>query len=432
MAYCRRDTLAEVARGGDAPSHVGFVQRGWPFRMTALLLTACLFSDPTVTLAQTEHYHVRAEQVDATETAAMLEQLHAELARYFGRAPAGVLEVEIWATAERFKAALARDGQQYLGGGGYYAPGNRKVYLHVQPSRYYTRQLILHEATHQFHFLVATGNQLASAEWYFEGMAEYYGMHHWDGQTLRTGVVPAISLEDYPAKALEELDRRAARMGNVVAGGEPIDRPLAWALVHFLRDRDERRFRKLASYLDNHRDARAAWRVVYGRVTPATVDALRQWIVAHQQPWQSIWIEWQQWGDAMEGFASTTGLAILKDDPGRIAAELTPVSGNLRAGLVFGYRSPESFHLLHVFEDGRIWVIARESGQWRILSQYRLRQRPDQYRVALACRDGEVQLAVNGRILTPVAADGKVGLSVDGCCVRFRVSTDESAWPLAE
>ena len=34
----------------------------------------------------------------------------------------------------------------------------------------------------------ATGNRSPKATWYTEGLAEYFGMHNWDGKTL-TGVV---------------------------------------------------------------------------------------------------------------------------------------------------------------------------------------------------------------------------------------------------
>lgn len=394
--------------------------------MTALLLAVCLLAEPRATTAETAHYRVRAEGLDAAELGAMLEQLHAELSRYFGKAPDGPLDVEVYASAEQFKAALARDGEKYLGGGGYYAPRSRRAYLHVQPSRYYTRQLILHEATHQFHFLVATGNRLLPADWYVEGLAEYYGMHNWDGQTLRTGAVPAISLEDYPARALEEFQRHADRFEDVIAGVQPVHRSLAWALVHYLRDRDDRRFRRLGTVLDRGTDPRAAWQQEYGRVTPALVDGLREWIEAHQQPWQSVWIEWQQRGGALEGFASTTGLAILKQTPQRLAVRLRPVSGPLRAGVVFGYRDPQNFHLLHVFDDGRVWIIAREEDQWRTTAWHRIPGRPGAQEIALERRDGQAILAVNGHHLPAVETDGQVGLTVDGCEVRFEVNVDET------
>ena len=34
-----------------------------------------------------------------------------------------------------------------VSGGGYYSEERRKAYVYIQPSEYYTRQLVLHEAT---------------------------------------------------------------------------------------------------------------------------------------------------------------------------------------------------------------------------------------------------------------------------------------------
>ncbi|MEO0529062.1 MAG: hypothetical protein AAF266_00655 [Planctomycetota bacterium] len=62
-----------------------------------------------------------------------------------------------------------------------------EVWVRQQPSDYYRRHLLLHEATHSFMM-----TQLGSCGpgWYMEGIAELCGTHAWDGETLRLAVMP--------------------------------------------------------------------------------------------------------------------------------------------------------------------------------------------------------------------------------------------------
>jgi hypothetical protein len=66
----------------------------------------------------------------------------------------------------------------------------REVWLFEQPSDYFRRHLLLHEATHSFMAMNLGG---CGPGWYMEGMAELLGTHGWDTQTgkLELGVMPA-------------------------------------------------------------------------------------------------------------------------------------------------------------------------------------------------------------------------------------------------
>ena len=197
---------------------------------------------------ETEHYLIHTEgEVDAAETGRLLEALHAQLAEWFGAKPnpAEKLRVSVYGTRERWEAALREDGCPVPEAGGYYSTGTRKAYLFVQPSEYFTRQLTIHEATHQFHYLAATGNSAPDGFWYIEGVAEYFGMHDWDGTTLRTRVVPLVSLEDYPKKALANLERLEWNVDGIISGDVACERPEAWALVHFLDGSLAKKFQAL-------------------------------------------------------------------------------------------------------------------------------------------------------------------------------------------
>ena len=179
--------------------------------------------------------------------------------------------------------------------GGYYAPQTHKAYIWAQPTEYFTRQVILHEATHQFHWLTATGNASPSAEWYYEGLAEYFGMHNWDGKRLQTGVIPAITLEDYPGAALKAYNEAA---GDLMRMCSRAGRPGDWALVHFLLKKHRAQFRSLAAKFDARQDASAAWAEVFGDGLAGLSREFGDWLRSHAQPWRIVWTGWQQRGRA--------------------------------------------------------------------------------------------------------------------------------------
>jgi len=124
-----------------------------------------------------------------------------------------------------------------------------------QPSEYYTRHLLLHEATHCFmHVMPAVD----CPPWYVEGMAEWFGTHHRDqsGQLL-TGILPA-SPADYPGWERISVIQQEVAEGRLL----DIDQILSltfndfqklpayswsWALCHFLNahPRYQQPFREL-------------------------------------------------------------------------------------------------------------------------------------------------------------------------------------------
>ena len=389
--------------------------------MLPLLLATLLLADPRVSDVTTEHYHVRSAGPDAEVVGRMLEGLHGQLADFFGRRPEGRLEVEILATAEAYQEALRRDGLKYVGGGGYYAPGTKKVYLFPQPSEYFTRQLILHEAAHQFHFLVATGNSAPRSAWYVEGLAEYFAMHNFDGHSLKTGVVPAITLEDYPAKAIAAMEDRDWDLKRMISGDVKSGRPLAWSLVHFLVHSRPAEFKRLAARLDRNEEPLAAWEAGLGRITPEFTAQYRQWVEQHTQPWSVVWTAWQAAADRIEGDSRVVGICVLKETPRRLQAEMELVDGRLKAGLVFGYRSPRNFYMLQAFSHGWVWIVRRVDDQWQTLVSEAVPKPNDRNLLALSRDESRLTLSVNGRKLRTLEAPGQIGLNVDGCRVRFRV-----------
>ena len=74
-----------------------------------------------------------------------------------------------------------------------YAFGNR-LFINEQPSAYYRRHLLLHEATHAFMF---ENFSSAGPPWYMEGMAELLATHAWNGTELQLRQMPKTK-EDVP------------------------------------------------------------------------------------------------------------------------------------------------------------------------------------------------------------------------------------------
>lgn len=374
---------------------------------------------PSAADIRTEHYDLHIEGLDAADTARMLEQLYGQLSTYFGSAPTGRLSLAVYATKERWEAALRAD-QQYVppNSGGYYAPYTKKAYLWIQPSVFSTRHLVLHEATHQFHYLTATANHPPSAEWYIEGLAEYFGLHNWDGQRLQTGVIPSITLEDYPSAAMKNFQATGSDLTKMLAHA---DRPEAWALVHFLLNNHADQFRSLAAKLDKGQDAAESWRQVFGDDTSRLTGEFSQWIKGHAQPWQIVWIPWQQRGDAIVADPATSALAVLKETPKTLTVELERQTAAGIAGLVFGYRSDKDFQVFQMLPGRKVRTIRRANGAWSVTSTVDLPPSSGPETLSVTQEGSSTSLWANGQKIATVAAAGQVGLNVERGPALFRI-----------
>lgn len=138
-----------------------------------------------------------------------------------------------------------------------------EAWVAEQPSPYYRRALVLHEATHSYMMTRLGG---CGPGWHMEGVAELCGGHAWEAatETLALGVLPA-SREDTPywgrvklirdgpptpIAAVLKIDNRAALPTSEYAA--------AWALAYFL---------------DNHPAYRERFRSLAKRVTLADFNA---------------------------------------------------------------------------------------------------------------------------------------------------------------
>ncbi|MFN8423699.1 MAG: hypothetical protein U0470_10095 [Anaerolineae bacterium] len=298
---------------------------------SAPVATATPTAPPTPAVAvdgsrvTTAHYDLVVDGLDGADIGRMLETAFPQWSAFFGRAPDGRLPGKIFGTLDGMKAAMAADGLTYGGGGGYYHPANRTFYAFAQPSAFFTRMLILHEATHQFHFLAATGNQGYSGFWYGEGLAEHFGMHNWDGTRLSMGIIPAISLEDYPRPGARRVrrarprPRRARRRPRRLDAGQRLGRVASWLV-------DERPAGAAALFdrLNRREDLVSSWTAVFGSVGDVDGAAYRAWLTRRQQPWREVWRAVEQRGDVLVAASGVNALAVRK------AAVDAPSGGSAR------------------------------------------------------------------------------------------------------
>lgn len=373
---------------------------------------------PRVTTA---HYDLWVEGLDGDEVGRMLEAAWPAWRAFFQAEPVGRLPAKVYADVEGMRAGMAADGITYGGGGGYYHPGNRTFYAFVQPSAFFTRMLILHEGTHQFHYLAATANLGYAGFWYGEGLAEHFGMHNWDGTRLVTGVVPAISLEDYPAQALAEFDAQDRDLAGLVADRSGWTRASGWGVVSWLLDERPAGAAELFARLNRREDPSQAWTAVFGPVAGSDTEAYRAWLLGHQQPWREVWRAFEQRGDALVGSSGVNALAVRKatDD---LTVSLEPLGGNLRAGLVLGYSDPQHFVVVQLLQSRDVWVFRMTPAGWQWVTGGRAADRAgDRDRLsARRAAGGGWTAAVNGVDVVTVPDDGLLGLNVDGCTVAFR------------
>lgn len=379
---------------------------------------------------KTAHYDIYVENLDVQDVGRMLEAYYPKLADFFGHAPPGPLRVEVYANDSRFESALRHDHLDRVEAGGFFSTETTKAYLWVQPSEYFTRQLILHECLHQFHYLAACSGKLTTLPLYGEGLAEHFAMHNWDGKNLSIGLVPAITLEDYPEKSLDHFraglnrDLEGMLMGRVHATHSD-----SWAVVHYLMGQYPENFRKWADALNRHAEPAAAWEQGFGKFDPAMTADFESWLQKQQQPWHIQSIAWQQRGDAIEGKASDNrvSVALLKQTPRKLSVRIDPGGKPFLAGLVFGDTSPHDYWLVQLNSKGGIELLQLSQGKWHSHAHWALPPAKDGAAptLSLAITEKSVELRANGELLRSVEATGQVGLHVQEGTVLFRpVITD--------
>ncbi|MDJ0976169.1 MAG: hypothetical protein QNJ98_17040 [Planctomycetota bacterium] len=408
------------------------------FRALAVCLLALgaspVVAEPTLelTVYESEHYRL-STNVDPARSktyARMLEAMWPLLRDFFGSEPklerGERLDVFFLADAQDWRDKLRADGIHIpRGAGGYYWPGNKSVYLYTQPTIYNTRQLLLHEAMHQFHFLARCNNKAPKDAWYVEGLVEYLSRHYWDGETLTLGVVPTCSLANYAERALACYEQDDYDLTALVESERAGERYEQWALVRFLLEADEgkyrRRWRTLAAKLDRGQTARSVFAKVVGE-PKALQPKIRAWLATQQEPYAPVWNEWIGTApDAVWGTARVTSACRARDDVESMAATLHVPAGRWKGGLLIGFESPKAYTVVLLNDRGGYAVNRRVDGRWRVLKRGKAPAAVEgRYRLRATCGEAGVTVRANDVVLGTFALPGRgMGVCLDSCSLQF-------------
>lgn len=396
----------------------------------ALLLGTAAAGEDAVRVER-EHYVLFAEAPAsvAEEYADLLEAAWWRFREFFDAEPklaeGEKLVVRFLATKEAFVAALRADGQPVPESGGYYSPANRTAYLWRQPTRYYSRCLLLHEAAHQFHFLSRTGNRSVPCGWYVEGLAEYLCRHRWDGERVELGVRPLISLKDYSAAAAGELAAGADLGAEIEA--DRLSRPLSYALVRFLLDgANAAKFRRVMDRFDRGDPSAALLYRTFG--PPKKLAArLTEWLVGEQEPWSQVFNQWEEVSPGRirgESGPNIVSFCRPKAAVARLSATLeVPAGPEWTAGLLLARDGPDDYTVAILFSGKVVRVNRRKDGKWISLATAACPPAgPDgTLRLAAAREGGTVRFSIGDAEIGRFELPGEqLGLALQGGIAVFR------------
>lgn len=406
-------------------------------RLAALLLLVAPAVAQEPVVVETEHYALHAEgpRAQAEEYARVLEAAWKQYQAYFKAKPRvkkkEKLAVRYFETQTAWADALQADSAPVVkGAGGYYHPDNKTVYLYRQPTVYYSRVLLLHEAAHQFHWLAKTKNKKPAADWYTEGVAEYLSWHHWDGTTLQLAVVPNVSLKDYSAAALKELQAEGFDFGKLIEGSVPASRAVACALLRWLATGNGGKFVKgfepFRRKMDGGVRPSPTFRKLIGQPAPV-LKQLVSWLSRNQEPFGYVFNEWFGLGPGrLRGFfLKGTTICRLKPVTPAFAAtlEVPADKKGWRGGVVLHYASPSDYSVALLDWGG--WVhIKRFTGRgFQTIERGEVTaiEKGSSYRFQLFRRKGKVTMMIGNTGFGPWELPGSAfGLAVERSDLTFR------------
>ena len=388
-----------------------------------------------VEVVLTRHYrlHYVGSREEAEQAARILEAAWPSFERHFGSAPRLAdgerLLVRFSATRGQWQHGIRADGTvPPQGAGGYYWPRTKTAHLYRQPTAYFTRTLLLHEAAHQFHYLARTRNRAPAANWYTEGVAEHLSWHRWDGEALTLGVIPGVSLKDFPAAALKELKAPDFDMKLVIGGQIKSSRPLAWALYTYFATGAEGDplpgFSTFRRQMDAGRRAGGVVRKQFGKAGRLHAS-LVAWLERSQSPWSQAFNEWEQTGTGcFRGRAGVVTACRCKRRAQVIGATLeVPSGGRWRGGLLLHWTDVDDYTVATLDRWGGVQVNRRQGGRWNRLHSSRIRRpRSAGSHDLVAVREGEgVSFWIDGREIGAWTLPlGPMGLCVEACDLQFR------------
>ncbi len=375
------------------------------------------------------HYRLQTDIDAATarEYLRVIETAWPQLEEFFGAEPrlkkGDRLDVCYLATQQEWQTRMQDDGVTVpSGAGGYYWPGNKTVYLWKQPTLYNSRQLLLHECMHQFHYLSRCGNVSPKDTWYVEGIVESLSRHYWDGDKLTLGVIPFCSLANYSKAALERMQASDYDLAGMIDGDRASQRQEQWALTRWLLEEGgDRQWQILRKKLDGGQTARKVFRRLYGdpaKLLPKIVE----WLRTKQEPFVPVWNEWQgQGAHAVIGTSNVTSACRAREDATELSATLHVPRGNWKGGLLVGFTDANSYAVALLNSEGGFSINQRVGDNWKVLERGAAPPAEDGlYRLKAARDGGKITLTANDTELGRFELEGhKLGVCLDNCTLRF-------------
>lgn len=389
--------------------------------------------------ATTTHYQLNAatNQQSAEEMARLLEASYGAFADYFAAepplAPSEQMEVRFYADYDAWVAGLMADGvTPPSGAAGYYDGSGGVAYLYDQPTRYYTHELLVHEAAHQYHHMARSG-VTAQPAWYVEGIAEYLQRHDWDGACTRLGVIPLLTQEDDPAQALSDINGQGIDLTGIVSGSVVTTRPIMWSLAHYLENGDGGMWRAGFKELRDAMDSGTS--DVLGTFTstiapPSALEpTLTTWLASGQEPMSIVFLEWTHVGPTeVIGDSAFFSVATLKDTTSRFEARFEiPANQPWAAGVLLGFDTANDFTGLVVDSIGRLSTFEMVGGSATWFDRGAAPAASGNgYQLSVEYPSANMaEVTINGQTASyPTALPARTGLAVNGS----RVSFDSISW----
>ncbi|MDC1141794.1 hypothetical protein OAU50_01775 [Planctomycetota bacterium] len=383
---------------------------------------------------ESEHYRLVTDEWPdlAREYLRVLEAEWPLLVAFFGKQPelkdGNRLVVNYLSTQELWQQKLKEDNVAIpFGAGGYYTPQTSAVYFYTQPTVYNTRQLMIHEAMHQFHYLACCNNKNPADNWYIEGIVEHFSRHHWNDQTLQLGAIPLVTLANYPKKALDIFSQEDYSLATMIDSSRQSSRPEQWALVRYLKTAEDGKHLKAWDKLRKKLDAGGTGKDYFRKYLgdPSKLQPkIHKWLEDQQEPFVYLWNEWDPravnevvgWGTVTSGIASRT-------DIDTISASVTPpTEGDWMGGVLLDYVSNEDYTVGHVRSNGKYSITRMTKSGWRRLRSGSYEKSASGMFTVKAVRDlkGDVEYWINGTLAETIPVNGKrMGLCLEGCRLSF-------------
>jgi hypothetical protein len=406
-------------------------------RLAAALALATLVSEAGArepgeerVISTAEHYEVSTSgpQAEADEWARMLEAAWPQYAEFFGTAAklrrGERLRVAMYEDDATWRAAILAGGGTPPQAGGYYCPGARVAYIKRQPSPWYTRTLLLHEAAHQYHYFARSGHGKPGGNWYVEGVAEHLGSHSWDGETLHLGVLPLLSLENRAGAALTAVSAPEFSLDDLIEA-PAASRPEAMLLVRFLQSTRRKKFDALARRLDRGTVVQGKGFTRAVGKSEKLLEEWREWLAAHQEPLVPVFVDWDTRGPALlHGAGTVVSICRSRDAAASVEARVSALDDRaLRAGLLISFESPQRYVIAVVDQRGGrpvFHVDPQHDGKWTRLAQENLGEGDAPWTLTAVRAESGVSVTVGdrdvGRFDVP---SGSMGFAFENCRAAF-------------